>query len=147
MASEVKDPNKKVCAICGKPLSPSMGDIGDTCKAHEGKIRIEAKIAEAVPDGFVRMSKVCEAARDQGIPVSAVVNACGGDATTKPPLDEVFRVTYVGRAKWLNPDVMTKGFALLLRHREEKAQAKEAKRASETLDPATIAAMQEEQES
>jgi uncharacterized protein YdbL (DUF1318 family) len=114
----------KRCLICGKPLSPLAGDIGDTCKGHVGKLRIAANTAEVVPEGFIRMSKVCEAANKEGITTSALVNATGGDAATKPVMDPVFTVTYVGRGKWLNPDVLTKGFALLKAHQLEKAETK-----------------------
>lgn len=115
---------KKVCAICGKPLAPSSGEIGDTCKEHEGKLRQTAQVATAAPEGYVRMSKVCQAALDKGIKISAVVTASGGDACTKPLMDPIFQVVYVGRAKYMNPEVLTRGFALLLAHKDEPKPAK-----------------------
>jgi hypothetical protein len=139
MASDNGTPKTphKVCAICGKPLSPLTGEIGDTCKAHQGKLRIAAVQAEVVPEGYVRMSKVCEAANKEGITTSALVNATGGDAATKTPLDPIFTVTYVGRGKWLNPDVLTKGFALLKAHQIEKAEAKATSKAK-VEEPAEV---------
>lgn len=101
------------CAICGKPLSPTSGEIGSTCKAHEGKLRQNAETREAVPEGYIRMSVVCRAAVENGLTIGQIVNASGGDACTKPIMDPVFQVVYVGRAKYMHPDVMTKGFNLL----------------------------------
>lgn len=112
------------CLVCGKPLSPTSGDIGATCKAHQGKLRQSAQVAEKAPENWVRMSKVCEAAVKEGLTISAVVNAAGGDAAVKPVMDPVFQVVYVGRAKYMNPDVLTKGFALLKAHKAEKAAPK-----------------------
>lgn len=115
------------CKVCGKPLSPSSGDIGKTCQDHAGKLRQFAKIAEKAPEGWLRMSKVCEAAVAEGLTISSVVNAAGGDAVTKPLLDPVFEVVYVGRGKFMNPEVLTKGFALLREHQAQKAKAPASK--------------------
>jgi len=101
------------CKVCGKPLSPTSGEIGATCKAHEGLLRRSAKEAEKVPENWVRMSKVCEAANKIGITTRAVVKASGGDACVGPLLDPIFQVIYVGRGKYMNPEVLTKGFDLL----------------------------------
>lgn len=114
------------CQVCGKPLSPTSGDIGATCKAHAGILRSHADIVDKVPENWIRMSKVCQAAVEQGITISAVVNAAGGDAATKPVIDPVFRVAYVGRGKFMNPEVLTKGFAIL----KAKAVAKDAPKTS-----------------
>ena len=102
------------CKVCGKPLAPTSGEIGGTCLAHTGHIQEYADHAEKVPEGWLRMSKVCQAAVDKGIKISAVVTASGGDAATKEPIDPVFRVTYVGKAKYMNPAVIVKGFEMLL---------------------------------
>jgi hypothetical protein len=93
------------CAICHKPLT--KGDVGATCTAHMGKIRAGAIISDSVPDGWVRMSKVCRYLEAAGFTTSAIVKACGGDAATEAPIAEIFRVHYVGRGKWLHPDCMT----------------------------------------
>ena len=108
------------CSVCGKPLSFDK-EIGATCKEHAGKLRKYSVTADEVPEGYVRMSIVCRLANEQGISTPALVRAAGGDAATKPLLDPVFQVTYVGRSKWLHPDVLTKGFKLL-KGSEEKAQ-------------------------
>ena len=113
------------CKICGKPLTRQAGDIGKTCKDHEGKIRKTAKVADAIPQGFLLMSDVCRKANTVGISTSRVVKACGGDACTEPVLDKVFEVTYVKSRKYLHPDVISKGFALLKKAAEEKPAQKE----------------------
>lgn len=109
------------CKVCGKPLT--KGEVGDTCRSHEGKLRSHARESATIPEGWVRMSIVCKKAVEVGIPISAVVNAAGGDAATKPVLDRVFEVVYVGRAKYMNPKVMTDGFKMLRALREKPAPA------------------------
>jgi hypothetical protein len=115
------------CRICGKPISALKGeDIGKTCEGHINKLRKYAKSAESAPQGWLRMSLVCRKARAQDIRISAVVNAAGGDACTKPLLDPLFEVTYVGAAKFMHPDVVTKGFAMLKKQAEQRKIDKEA---------------------
>ena len=126
------------CKVCGKPLSPTSGDIGATCKAHEGLLRRSATVADKVPEGWVRMSKVCEAANLNGITTRAIVKASGGDACVGPVLDPIFKVIYVGRGKYMSPDVMTKGFDLLLK---QASQPKPSK-ASNVEEDAVVAALQ-----
>lgn len=45
------------CSVCKKPLT--SGDIGGTCKAHMGKIRLFAHTADSIPEGYIGMSKIC----------------------------------------------------------------------------------------
>lgn len=99
------------CQICGKPLFGA--EIGKTCQSHVGKIRATAQVLEKAPEGWVRMSKVCDAAEKVGLTRGSVVVASGGDACTKPIADPVFQVIYVGRAKFLHPDALVKGIELL----------------------------------
>lgn len=120
------------CAICGKPVFGA--EIGKTCQAHQGKLRAEANVAEKAPEGWVRMSKVCDAAEKAGLKRGDIVNAAGGDAATKPVLDEIFRVVYVGKAKYMNPEVLTKGIALLKQSKAQRAEAKA--KPAETKAPA-----------
>jgi len=102
------------CPICGKPvMRPKDGGVGSTCSEHIGKLRQSAQSANSIPEGYVRMSKVCDAAQEMGLTRGSVVKASGGDACTGPILDEVFLVIYVGRAKYMHPDVLTKGLQLL----------------------------------
>jgi len=111
------------CQICGKPLD-SAADIGATCSKHVGKIRLYATEADKPPEGWLRMSKVCDLAEAVGISRHAIVNAAGGDAVTLPIAEELlqhFQVVYVGRGKWMPPSVITEGFAALRKMQEAKA--------------------------
>lgn len=103
------------CTICGKVVWKADAETGagDTCKAHIGKIRQFATESTEAPEGWVRMSKVCRAAEAAGFTTSAIVKAAGGDAATDPLLDPMFRVVYVGRAKYMDPRVLTEGFAIM----------------------------------
>jgi hypothetical protein len=129
------------CKVCGKPLSPTSGEIGGTCLEHEGKLRSTAVEATVVPEGWLRMSKVCQAALDKGIKISAVVTASGGDACTKPIMDKVFEVTYVGKAKYMNPAVVVKGFEMLLAKAAEPKAPKAPKPAEQALVADTAKAL------
>lgn len=103
------------CPICGKSVyRPKDGGVGSTCYEHQGKLRQSATEAQAAPEGWVRMSKVCDAAVAAGLTRGSIVKASGGDACTGPILDPVFNVVYVGRAKFMHPDVLTKGINMLL---------------------------------
>lgn len=129
------------CQTCGKPLT--HGEQGDTCKAHEGKIRSTAEEVPVAPDNWVRMSEVCRKAEEQGLKTSQVVRASGGDACTLPILDPVFKVAYVGKRKFMNPDVMTRGFAMLKAHLAEKP-ARPVTASAETEASAIAAVLSEE---
>lgn len=69
--------------------------------------------ATAVPEGWISMAVVCKAAISEGIKTSRIVAACGGDRAGDDIWDPVFEVKYVGSRKFLSPESMTKGFALL----------------------------------
>lgn len=114
------------CKICGKPIFKTDG-VGATCEAHKGKIRQFAKELAEAPKGYLRMSEVCRKAVNAGLKISAVVNAAGGDACTKPTIDPVFDIVYVGKGKYMNPEVLTKGFALLKKAAESKLEVKSEK--------------------
>jgi hypothetical protein len=118
VSQAVKKYDGNKCSTCGKPLT--HGEVGDTCKAHEGKIRISAEEVLVAPENWVKMSDVCRAAEEQGLKTSQVVRASGGDACTLPIMDPIFKVAYVGKRKYMNPDVMTRGFAMLKAHQAEK---------------------------
>lgn len=127
MDSNIEKGTVNKCEICGKPVTGST--IGKTCEAHRGKLRAHATVAETVPEGWVRMSKVCRAFEAAGFKTNQIVKAAGGDAATQPVLDDVFRVVYVGRAKYMAPEVLTKGLALLKEHTAQQAESKPAPKA------------------
>ena len=110
------------CITCGKDIIKSYDGQGSTCKKHEGKIRRNSDSATEAPKGWIRMSDVCRKAVAAGLTIGSVVTAAGGDAATDPLLDPMFRVTYVGRGKWMDPRVITEGFKLI---EQKRAQPKE----------------------
>jgi hypothetical protein len=133
------------CSICKKPLT--NGEIGGTCSAHIGKIRLYANVATAIPEGFIGMSKVCRAFEKAGFTTRQIVAACGSDACTTLPLSGedpkgLFYVTYVGSRKFLHPDIMTKGIEMLKKAAavEPAAKAKALPAKSETKELAGVAA-------
>jgi len=127
-ADAPKGDGKTTCLVCGKPLVRGSKDgMGATCREHQGKIRKYARQAEVAPEGWIGMSVVCREFRDAGIPISKVVTAAGGDACTKPTLDPVFDVVYVGRRKYMHPEVLTKGMKLLSSSAKATSPAKAIK--------------------
>lgn len=119
------------CVECGKPVLKTHEGMGTTCFEHQGKMRRNATIAETVPTGWIRMSEVCRKAVEQGITVSAVVTAAGGDGAVDALLDPMFKVTYVGKGKWMDPRVLTDGFAMIKAKKEAPAEpAPKAKKVS-----------------
>jgi hypothetical protein len=130
------------CPICGKPVfRPKDGGLGSTCQEHQGKLRQHATEAQAVPEGFLKMSLVCRTLEDKGFKTSEIVRACGGDAATAPVLNEIFRPVYVGKRKYLDPRTITDGVAMLTKAREVKPVEKssdkaDAKPASKGVDTA-----------
>lgn len=104
------------CTICKKPLT--SGDVGGTCNAHIGKIRLFANVATSIPEGYIGMSKICRAFETAGFTTRTIVKACGGDACTEVPFSGedpkgLFYVTYVGNRKFLNPAILTDGMSQL----------------------------------
>jgi len=130
------------CQICGKPLSATSNDIGTTCSSHVGKLRQHALIQDTVPQGWIRMSVVCRKANEQGITTSALVNAAGGDACVKPLLNKVFEVVYVKSGKWMSPDVLTVGFAMLKNPDPKPAVAPKAAKVDEAVTATSSALKQ-----
>jgi len=130
MTENSKTINK--CAICGKPVYGA--EIGKTCAAHQGKLRQHADQAEKAPEGWLRMSKVCDAAEKAGLKRRDIVVASGGDAAVGDVLNDIFRVVYVGKAKYMNPEVLTQGFAMLKAHKVQTAEAKAQKPAAKPVE-------------
>jgi len=125
------------CQFCGKPvLKTDDNGFGSTCHDHQGKLRLGARTADKAPEGYLRMSKVCRALEALNFTTSEIVKACGGDATTEPAIHPLFQPVYVGRAKWLHPDILTKGPDILRNHKKAPV-AKSAPASS----PATVSAV------
>jgi hypothetical protein len=117
------------CLVCKKPLT--SGDIGGTCSAHQGKIRLFANTATIVPEGFLKMSVVCRAYEKAGFTTRQIVKACGGDACTEQPFGGedpkgLFYVTYVGNRKYLAPAILTTGMEQFKKATAAPAEAPKA---------------------
>lgn len=110
------------CSICGKPIKD--GEIGKTCQNHQGKVRQFAETVAEAPQGWINMAAVCRAGLEKGIKIATVVKAAGGDACTEPPIHPVFTVVYAGKRKYLHPDVMTEGLAMLENQPQPTAKSK-----------------------
>ena len=79
--------------------------------------QVQARKAELtlteVPEGWVKVSEVGAKCRVEGIPVSKFVRAFGGDRGMSPPVDPVFAFRYIGRTRYVAPEALTRGTALL----------------------------------
>lgn len=94
-----------VCAICGKPIILGKpGDVGSTCKGHEGKVGKYYKPAPAnVQDNaeYITLVKLCDQAQASGTSRGFAVKLCGGDAGTKAPTEPAFTVYVQGKRKYV----------------------------------------------
>lgn len=84
------------CAICGKPTPLNVaGEIGATCKAHEGKI---GKYYRQLPKNanlegeYVKLSVLCRRAEQAGKTAGFVVGLTGKDGGTQPPYNPIWQV-------------------------------------------------------
>ena len=78
------------CAICGKTTElAKAGEIGATCKAHEGKI---GKYYKPMPKNanlegeYCKLSLLCRRAEQVSKTAGFVVSLTGGDGGTRPPI-------------------------------------------------------------
>jgi hypothetical protein len=122
MADEPEVKEKKVvkkyegpaCSVCGKPLTDPesiKAGIGPLCRAAGWtKETVAAKMAtlkrDAIPEGWVKLADVAAKCRAEGIPVTRLVRAVGGDRGMAEPASPIFSVIYVGRSRYLDPRVM-----------------------------------------
>ncbi len=151
---EKKAPKPKyegpACSVCGKPLTDPesvKAGIGPLCRAKGWtKEMWQAKMAtlkrDAVPEGFVKLSDVADLCRKEGIPVSRLVRAVGGDRGMDEPAHPKFSVIYVGRARYLDPWVTSEEGLNLMRDPnlgkpapEKKVREKKEKVAGEAKAP------------
>lgn len=93
-------------------------------EARRGELTVEE-----VPEGYVKLAEIGTACRAEGIPVSKLVRATGGDRGMNPPLDPVFQIVYHGRTRYLPPEILTKGMDLLRDPEFAKTKRKPRKKA------------------
>jgi len=70
--------------------------------------KAELTVAE-VPEGWVKLADVAARYRLEGIPVSRLVTATGGDRCMKDPLHSDYKVVFVGRTRYMPPEALTSG--------------------------------------
>lgn len=81
--------------------------------AEAWKTKLAELTVDKVPEGWLGMSEIVKAAQGEGIKVSRVCTAMGGDRGTGEFWDPIFRIVYVGGRKFGSPEILTKGFELL----------------------------------
>jgi hypothetical protein len=103
------------CSVCNKPLTDPesiKAGIGPLCRAKGWtKEAVAAKMAtlkkDTVPEGWIKLSEVANVCRSKGIAVARLVRAVGGDRGMEEPAHPMFQVIYVGRARYLDPRVIS----------------------------------------
>ena len=68
---------------------------------------------EALPEGYVSMAAMDKLCRTQGIPVSKLVRATGGDRGMNPALDATFQIVFFNGKRYMPGSAETKGLELL----------------------------------
>lgn len=110
------------CAVCGKPLtdpeSVKLG-IGPLCRANGWTAeKVEARMAELrvaeAPKDWIKVAEVHNELVKLDIPVARMVRAIGGDRGMEQPINETFKVVYVGRTRYLSPEVLNEASLKLL---------------------------------
>lgn len=96
---------------------------------------------EEAPKGWVKLADVSNACREAEIPVSKLVRATGGDRCMNDPIDPLFKVVYVGRTRYMAPNVLTTGMKKLAdpefmpTKRRKKADTEEGEKKSAKKAP------------
>jgi len=99
------------CKICGKPISDPVSlkaGVGPLCRSRNmTKEQLAAKrqelTVEEPPAGWITVAEASNWCRSEGIPVSRLVRAFGGDRCDKPPVNPDFKLVYSGRSRWISP--------------------------------------------
>lgn len=81
--------------------------------AEQWNERLAALSKPSIPDGYVIMSEIVKAAKAEGIKVSRICSAMGGDRAMGEPWDPIFQVVYVGGRKYASSEILQRGFQLL----------------------------------
>jgi hypothetical protein len=123
------------CSVCGKPLTDPesvKAGIGPLCRAMGWtKEKVAERMAilkrDVVPEGWVKLADVHKECVLREIPVARLVRAIGGDRGMSDPIDSRFQVIYVGRARYMDPFVMTDAGMLILADRHLGQPAPEKK--------------------
>ena len=104
---------KYKCQYCGKCLSREESlenESGDYChhlreqgmdtsylKEHRQRLTVAD-----VPEGYIKLASLDRICKKEGIPISRMVRAIGGDRALSEPIREEFRPIYVGNARYVD---------------------------------------------
>jgi hypothetical protein len=102
------------CQICGKTITANESlevGRGHRCDdllekgwtAEKLSVHRQQMSADKVDEDWISVPNMHKLCVENGIPVSSMVRAMGGDRAVDDPLDERFRPKYVGRTRYLNP--------------------------------------------
>ena len=102
------------CSVCGKPLEDPesiKAGIGPLCRLKNWtKEKIDARMAElkadAAPEGWLKIADVHNELVKLGVPVARMVRAIGGDRGMEAPINDSFRIVYVGRTRYVSPECL-----------------------------------------
>lgn len=96
--------------------------------------RKEELTREEVPEGWVKLADVSNACREKTIAVSKLVRATGGDRCMNDPVDPIFTVIYVGRTRYMAPEVLTTGLEMLADKEFMPSKRRGRKKSDETAE-------------
>jgi hypothetical protein len=105
MSDEVKESKKA--------KAPRRSYRNDDWTEEQVKARKAQLTLEEIPAGWVKISEVATTCRANGVPISKFVRAFGGDRGMQPVAHELFKFVYVGRTRYVAPEVLTQGIAML----------------------------------
>lgn len=130
-----------ICKYCGKSVRLDEEDgeeRGDRCKHVREELGMDetalvelrkSMSAEVPPEGWIKVAVLDKVCKRQGVPVSRMVKAIGGDRGLEPPLNEKFRVLYVHGVRYVDGYCATsEGLAAIMG--DKPARGKAAKMAA-----------------
>lgn len=103
----------KVAETAGKEKAKRRTYRNDDWTEEQVAAKKAELTVEAAPEGWIKLSEASDAMRANGIPVSKFVRAFGGDRGMNPPISPEFKFVYVGRTRYVPPEVLTTGIAKL----------------------------------
>ena len=103
------------CQYCGKPISADSAlehEAGSRCQAlreqgftTDGLLKHRISMTkDEVPDDYMKVAVLADVCRRNGVPVSRMVDAIGGDRCTEgeSPVDSRLTPIYSGRNRWVS---------------------------------------------
>jgi hypothetical protein len=103
------------------PKEPKEPRLRKGLTQDQWKEKLSSMTVDTVPEGWLGMSEIVSKAREAGIKVSRICSAMGGDRGMGVAWDPIFAIVYVGGRKYGSPEILTKGFQMLLDPEYHKA--------------------------